>query len=102
MIVKVTSKRQVTFPAKVLDALGVKPGDQLEIQPGPDGFIIRPRRIDPTLLAPLRGKLQPGTLPSTSMPSASSPLTRRFGIDTSILVRLLTGETRLRLRVLRH
>ena len=26
------------------------------------------------------------------MPSASSPLTRRFGIDTSILVRLLTGE----------
>ncbi len=45
MIVKVTSKHQVTFPAKVLDALGVKPGDQLEIQPGPDGFIIRPRRI---------------------------------------------------------
>ena len=36
MIVKVTSKRQVTFPAKVLDALGVKPGDQLEIQPGAD------------------------------------------------------------------
>ena len=26
------------------------------------------------------------------MPSASSPLTRRFGIDTSVLVRLLTGE----------
>ena len=63
MIVKVTSKRQVTFPAKVLDALGVKPGDQLEIQPAPDGFIIRPRRIDPTLLAPLRGKLQPTHAP---------------------------------------
>ena len=63
MIVKVTSKRQVTFPAKVLDALGVKPGDQLEIQPGPDGFIIRPRRIDPTLLAPLRDKLRPTDSP---------------------------------------
>ena len=30
MIVKVTSKRQVTFPARVLDALGIKPGDHLE------------------------------------------------------------------------
>ena len=26
------------------------------------------------------------------MPSANSPMTQRFGIDTSILVRLLTGE----------
>ena len=25
-------------------------------------------------------------------PSASSPMTRRFGIDTSVLVRLLTGD----------
>ena len=32
MIVKITSKRQVTFPARVLDALGVGPGDQLELQ----------------------------------------------------------------------
>ena len=31
MIVKITSKRQVTFPKRVLDALGVKPGDYLEI-----------------------------------------------------------------------
>ena len=63
MIVKITSKRQVTFPARVLDTLGVKPGDQLEIEEGPDGFILRPRRIDPTLLAPLRGKLRPGHTP---------------------------------------
>ena len=27
-----------------------------------------------------------------STPSASSPMTRRFGIDTSVLVRLLTGD----------
>ena len=38
MIVKITSKRQVTFPARVLDAMGVKPGDQLELTEGPDGF----------------------------------------------------------------
>ena len=46
MVVKITSKRQVTFPARVLDALGVGPGDQLELEEGPDGFILRPRRID--------------------------------------------------------
>lgn len=63
MIVKITSKRQVTFPAKVLDALGVKPGDQLEIEKGPHGFIIRPHRINPTLLALLRGKLSPAQTP---------------------------------------
>ncbi len=58
MLVKVTAKRQVTFPARVLDALGVGPGDHLELEEGPDGFTLRPRRIDPTRLAPLRGKLR--------------------------------------------
>ncbi len=60
MLIKITTKRQVTFPAKVLEALGVKPGDQLELQESPEGFILRPRRIDPTRLAPLRGKLRKG------------------------------------------
>ena len=47
MIVKITSKRQVTFPAKVLDALGVGPGDQLELSEGLDGFILRPKADRP-------------------------------------------------------
>ncbi len=63
MIVKITSKRQVTFPARVLDALGVQAGDQLELEEGPDGFILRPRRIDPTRLAPLRAKTRRGEPP---------------------------------------
>ena len=42
MLVRITSKRQVTFPARVLDALGVKPGDRLELREGPDGFSITP------------------------------------------------------------
>ena len=63
MIVKVTSKRQVTFPARVLDALGVGPGDQLELDEGPDGFILRPRRIDFSRLGTLRGKIPPGHPP---------------------------------------
>lgn len=58
MIVKVTAKRQVTFPARVLEALGLKPGDRLELEEGPDGFILRPRRVDPARLAPLRGKIR--------------------------------------------
>ena len=60
MYVKITSKRQVTFPARVLEALGVRPGDQLELQESPNGFLLRPRRIDFDRLAPLRGKLRRG------------------------------------------
>ena len=60
MYVKITSKRQVTFPARVLEALGVRPGDQLELREGPNGFLLRPRRLDPSRLAPLQGKLRRG------------------------------------------
>jgi AbrB family looped-hinge helix DNA binding protein len=57
MLVTITSKRQVTFPAHVLAALGAKPGDRLELRPGPDGFLLRAKRVDTSRLAPLRGKL---------------------------------------------
>ena len=60
MLVRITSKRQVTFPARVLEAMGVEPGDRLELEEGADGFIVRPHRIDLSRLAPLRGKLRPG------------------------------------------
>ncbi len=63
MIVKITSKRQVTFPARVLDELGVGPGDQLELEESPEGYILRPRRIDLSLLGGLRGKIPPGHPP---------------------------------------
>ena len=63
MIVKVTSKRQVTFPKHVLDALGVGPGDQLVLEEGPDGFTLRPRRIDYSKLGTLRDLIPPGHPP---------------------------------------
>ena len=63
MIVKVTSKRQVTFPKQVLDAMSVGPGDRLEILEGDDGFVLRPKRIDLSLLGGLRDKIKPGTPP---------------------------------------
>ena len=59
-VVKITAKRQVTFPARVLEALGVKPGDRVELEEGPDGFVLRARHIDRSRLAPLRGKLRRG------------------------------------------
>ena len=45
MIVKVTSKGQITLPAEVLEALGVEPGGQLELEECPGWFILRPKRI---------------------------------------------------------
>ena len=60
MLVKITAKRQVTFPAHVLDAMGAKPGDYLEVTEGPQGFLIKPRRIDETRLAPLQGLIPAG------------------------------------------
>lgn len=63
MIIKITSKRQATFPARVLKALGVGPGDRLELEEAPQGFLLRPRRIDSSRLAPLRSKIRKGTRP---------------------------------------
>ncbi len=36
MLVIVTSKRRVTFPARVLDALGAKPDDRLLLEEPPE------------------------------------------------------------------
>jgi AbrB family looped-hinge helix DNA binding protein len=60
MLVRITAKRQVTLPSYVLDALGVKPGDRLELAETPDGFVLRTRVIHVSRLAPLRGKLRRG------------------------------------------
>lgn len=60
MIVKLTSKRQVTFPARVLEEMGVEPGDQMELVESEDGYLLRPRRVIAERLAPLRDKLARG------------------------------------------
>jgi bifunctional DNA-binding transcriptional regulator/antitoxin component of YhaV-PrlF toxin-antitoxin module len=58
MHITITAKRQVTFPAHVLEALGAKPGDRLELRPSPEGFVLHTKRVDASRLAPLRGKLK--------------------------------------------
>jgi AbrB family looped-hinge helix DNA binding protein len=59
----ITSKRQVTFPAVVLEQLGVGPGDRIELVAAPEGYLLRAKRVDHTKLAPLRGRVAPGTPP---------------------------------------
>lgn len=63
MVLKITSNREVTLPSEVLDALGVGPGDQLEIIEGPDGFILKTGRIDYSSLGTLKDKIPPGHPP---------------------------------------
>ena len=60
MLLRITSKRQITFPVRVLDAMGAKPGDQLELTQSGNGYIIRPKRIDYSRLGTLRDKIPPG------------------------------------------
>ena len=92
MVVKITSKRQLTFPARELEALGVGPGGRIELSEGPDGFILKPGHVDRSRL----GRCTPGFRGhihhSISRRSGRHHMTRRFGIDTSVLVRLLTGH----------
>ncbi len=61
MLIKVTSKRQVTFPASVLKALGASPGSHLELQPCSNGFLLKTHKIDHLKLAPLRNQISKAT-----------------------------------------
>ena len=63
MIVKINSSRQVTLPAHVLEAMGVGPGDRLEIIECPEGFLLKPKRIDHSRLGVLRDLIPPDAPP---------------------------------------
>ncbi|MFA5058778.1 MAG: AbrB/MazE/SpoVT family DNA-binding domain-containing protein [Opitutaceae bacterium] len=58
--VKITAKRQATFPAAALKALGVKPGDYLELTQDKASWRLVPLGVDFSKLAPLRGKIPAG------------------------------------------
>lgn len=57
MIIKVTSKRQVTFPKRVMEKLHLRAGDSLVLSETADGILIKPHRFDTAKLAPLRSKI---------------------------------------------
>ncbi len=60
MLVKITSKRQVTFPKQVMKKLHLREGDVLSLSESKEGIVIKPHRFDPAKLAPLRGKIRAG------------------------------------------
>lgn len=63
--IKLTSKRQATFPQEACDALRVGPGDFIEMEPGVvDGqnvYILRPKPMNRPWLGILRNKAKPVT-----------------------------------------
>lgn len=61
MLIRITSKRQVTFPAKVLNEMGVGPGDYLELIKARGGYKLKSKRVDLFKLGGLRDKIKPET-----------------------------------------
>lgn len=61
--VKITSKRQVTFPRQVLEELHLKPGDVMEINETGIGYMLKPRTVDLTKLKTLLPEIDVNTPP---------------------------------------
>jgi bifunctional DNA-binding transcriptional regulator/antitoxin component of YhaV-PrlF toxin-antitoxin module len=57
MLLTLTAKRQVTFPAQVLQSLGAGVGDKIELIPSPEGFLLKTRLVDRSRLGVLRSKI---------------------------------------------
>jgi len=62
MFLKITSKRQVTFPKRVMEKLHLHEGDILYVSETDGGILIQPHRFDVSKLAPLKAKI-PSDLP---------------------------------------
>ena len=60
MIIEITAQGQAILPDSVLEAMGVKPGDRLEPTESPDGYLLRPKRIDYSRLGTLRDRIPRG------------------------------------------
>ena len=60
VVLKLNSRSQVTLPARVLDALGLKPGDRIRLDERREGFFLVPHRVDLSRLAPLRHVIRRG------------------------------------------
>ena len=57
MLLTLTAKRQVTFPAQVLQSLGASAGDKIELVPSPEGLLLRTLLVDRSRLGVLRNKI---------------------------------------------
>jgi AbrB family looped-hinge helix DNA binding protein len=57
MILKVTSKRQVTFSKRIMDKYNLRAGDSLVLTETEEGIMIKPHRFNKEMWAPLRAKI---------------------------------------------
>jgi len=57
MIVTITSKRQVTFPKKVMEKLYLHEGDTLKLTETKDELLIKPNRFKANDFGPLKSKI---------------------------------------------
>ena len=75
MIVKMTSKRQVTFPKRVCDAMGIKPGVRLELikKNNESDWRLRLLQLDEAKLAPLKDKIHRNAEPFNIRKFRSNP-----------------------------
>ena len=78
MIVKLTSKRQVTFPKRVMEKLNLRAGDTLVLSETKEGVLIRPRRFNVDQLAPLRDQI------SETFPPLDLEAVRRVAHEPSL------------------
>lgn len=80
MILKMTSKRQVTFPREVCNALGLRPGSKLEVvRSGNSGdWTLRPVRVDRARLASLKDRVKPG-MPAFDIAKFRAEFGRSYG-----------------------
>lgn len=69
MRVKINADRRVTIPAKVMESLGVRPGEYVEVERLQGGIALRPerkpepRKIDFSKLEYLHDKIDPNAPP---------------------------------------
>jgi AbrB family looped-hinge helix DNA binding protein len=61
----ITSKRQVTLPKKVTDALGLEPGAQVDFDVKPNGEVVMRKRVSRATIEQWRGYLE-GKMPLPS------------------------------------
>ncbi len=61
---RLTSKHQATIPVDVLEQTGIKPGDELKVEPGGPGWIVlrREESAIEKFAGTLRGVYYPGYL----------------------------------------
>jgi len=78
MNIKITSKRQVTFPRRVMETLQLKAGDRLDVVQTREGILLKPHRFNAESFAPLKEKIR------KNLPSPDVQAIRHARLDPNL------------------